>query len=227
MELIYCAAGNARFAQIAIDTGFLYGAQLPGTTYHPIWFADQNWKKPDRAKYMAALAEHRPHMASVLDLERADQIDEVLSWAEEAAQWVNVVMIIPKAFGIIPFLPRRIGGAAVRLGYSIPSKHGGTQVPVWEFDGWPVHLLGGQPHEQIRLSHHFNTVSIDGNYANKMATRYCQFWTPGNAHYAENRYWPTLKAANDGVRVDGVDLPYEAFRRSCENIMAAWRRILA
>lgn len=86
MELIYCAAGNARFAQIAIDAGFLYGAQLPGTTYHPIWFADQNWKKPDRTKYMAALAEHRPHMASVLDLERADQLDEVLSWAEEAAQ---------------------------------------------------------------------------------------------------------------------------------------------
>lgn len=210
MELIYCAAGNARFAQIAIDAGFLYGAQLPGTIYHPIWFADQNWKKPDRTKYMAALAEHRPHMASVLDLERAEQLDEVLSWAEEAAQWVDVVMVIPKAFGIIPFLPRRIGGADVRLGYSIPTKHGGTQVPAWEFDGWPVHLLGGSPHVQMRLRHYLKVASADGNMINRVAMSYGKFWLDG-----------------DWINIGTVtDMPYEAFRRSCDNIIAAWRKLI-
>lgn len=222
VELIYCAGGNARFAQMAIDAGFLYGAQMPSTIYHPIYFADQDWKRPNRQRYMDALARHRPHMASVIDLERHDQLHDVLSWAEEAAQWVNVVMIIPKAFGIIPQLPRRIGGADVRLGYSVPTSHGGTEVPVWEFDGWPVHLLGGSPHAQMRLTHYLRVESADGNMANKMATSRGHFWCNGNAK-AKDRYWPKL-SETDGKRWE-TDAPYEAFRRSCENIVEAWKKL--
>lgn len=207
MELIYCAGYNRRFAQIAIDHGFLYGAQLPSTVYHPLHFADQDWKKPNRAAYMRALEKHRPHMATVLDLEQDDQLGEVLSWAEEAAQWVRVVMIIPKVFGIIPRLPPRIGGADVRLGYSVPTRFGGTELPVWEFTGWPVHLLGGSPNAQMELAHYMDVVSADGNMAMKAAARFCNYWTP------------------DGWRGTGAmqDAPYEAFRRSCENIMLAWK----
>ena len=222
VELIYCAGGNRRFDEIAKDAGFLLGAQLPkAKVYFPIHFADQNWKNPDMRQYMAALAQHRPHMASVIDLEKDEQLHEVLSWAEEAAQWVSVVMIIPKVFGIIPRLPRRIAGAEVRLGYSVPTSHGGTEVPVWEFDGWPVHLLGGSPQAQMRLTHYLRVTSVDGNMANKMATSRCQFWVPGNAK-AKDRYWPTLSEA-DGKRWE-ADAPYEAFRRSCVNIVEAWRK---
>lgn len=120
-------------------------------------------------------------------------------------------MIIPKAFGIIPFLPRRIGGADVRLGYSIPTKHGGTQVPVWEFDGWPVHLLGGSPHAQMRLRNYLRVVSADGNMINRVAMSYGKFWFDGT--------WINVGTV--------ADMPYEAFRRSCENTMAAWRKVLA
>ena len=77
MELIYCAAGNRRFAEIATSHGFRYGAQLPGTVYTdvaPLYFADQDWKEPNRDKYMSALAQHRPHMATVLDWEREEQL---------------------------------------------------------------------------------------------------------------------------------------------------------
>lgn len=88
-----------------MDAGFLLGSQLPETVYYPIHFADQDWKAPNRERYMVALAEHRPHMASVLDLEHESQLDEVLGWAEDAARFVQVVMIIPKAFGIIERLP--------------------------------------------------------------------------------------------------------------------------
>ena len=135
MEIIYCANGNRRFAEIAINHGFLYGAQMPGTVYFPPMFCDQDWKKPDREKYMTCLAEHKPYMASVLDLERPAQLDEVLGWAEDAAQWVDVLMIIPKFFGAIELLPRSIAGKKVRLGYSVPTKIGGTEVPTWEFAG--------------------------------------------------------------------------------------------
>lgn len=206
-ELIYCANGNKRFAQIAIDAGFLYGAQLPGTIYHGIHFADQNWKRPDRARYMTALAEYRPHMASVLDLEHEAQLPEVLEWAEEAAQFVRVVMIIPKVFGIIPRLPWRIGGADVRLGYSVPTKHGGTEVPVWEFFGWPVHLLGGSPHRQMAIRKYLDVRSVDGNMPQKIALNYSKYWSGG-------------KWRDDVPQM--ADAPYEAFARSCQNIYAAW-----
>jgi hypothetical protein len=226
--LVYCGAGNRRLAEIAVAAGFRYGAQLPDTIYPdvaPLWFADQDWREPKRDAYMAALAEHRPVQATVLDLEREEQLDEVLGWAKEAAQYVERVVIVPKVFGIIQRLPERIGGADVILGYSVPTKYAGTEVPAWEFGGRPVHLLGGSPHAQMRLRHYLNVSSADGNMHQILAIRYCMFWVPGTARYASNRWWPTLREANGGDKWgDGIDAPYyEAFRRSCENIVTAWR----
>ena len=226
MDLIYCADGNRRFAQIAIEHGYLYGAQLPNTVYFPPWFADQNWKKPNRTAYMTALAQHRPYMASVLDLEREEQLGEVLSWAEEAAQYVEVVMIIPKVFGIIPSIPRRIGGADVRLGYSVPTKFGGTEVPTWEFSGWPVHLLGGSPNAQTHLTHYMDVRSVDGNLAQRMATMYCSFYDPSRR--TSKGRWATINDYDGrpwGGDAGANDAPYEAFRRSCESIVREWQRI--
>jgi len=223
--LIYCANGNPRFAKIAIDAGFKYGARLPGTVYFPIKFADQDWKNPDRERYMAELEKHKPMMATILDLERIEQRNEVLNWAEEAAQHVQQILIIPKVSGIIDTLPHRINGADVILAYSVPTRYGGTFVPVWEFDNWPVHLLGGSPHAQMELIYYLNVVSTDGNYAQSVAVRHCQFWVPGTARYARNRWWPTLREANGGEKWAGGDAPYEAFKRSCKNIMKAWQKL--
>ena len=228
IDLIYCAAGNRRFAEIAVAAGFLYGAQLPGTVYPDVArlsFADQDWKRPNRAAYMASLAAHRPRMATVLDWERDKQLGEVLSWAEEAAQYVERVILIPKVVGGIPRLPRAIGGAKIVLGYSVPATYGGTELPPWEFAGWPVHLLGGSPHRQLHAAHYMRVVSADGNYAAKMA-RHNQFWMAGHARNAHDRFWPRLKETDGKRWGDGTstaDAPYEAFRRSCANIMAAWR----
>ena len=226
--LVYCAGGNARLAEIAIAAGYKYGAQLPNTVYHPLWMADQDWKRPNRIAYMRALARHRPHMATVLDWERDEALPDVLDWAEEAAQHVERVLVVPKVIGGVSRLPRRIGGKDVVLAYSVPTRYGGTSVPVWEFARWPVHLLGGSPTAQMRLYSHLRgiceVVSADGNYAQKMATRYNQFYVPGGtASYASNRWWPTLTEA-DGCRWEG-DAPYEAFRRSCINMMAAWEQL--
>lgn len=220
--LIYCADGNKRFAEIAIDAGFRYGARLPPRGCHfPVYFADQDWKRPDRERYMAELEKHRPAMATVLDWEREEQLPEVLAWAEDAAQYVDQVLIIPKVIGGIQRLSRVVGGAEVILAYSVPTRFGGTFVPAWEFAGWPVHLLGGSPHRQMGLMYYLNVVSVDGNMMNKMATKRCQVWVAGTARYARDRYWPTL-IEMDGKRW-GQDAPYEAFRRSCQNIMRAWR----
>lgn len=215
--LIYCAGKNERFERIALEAGFELGAQLPNTVYHPIYFADQDWRSPDRAAYMAALAEHRPAMATVLDWERPEQLDEVLAWAEDAAQFVDRVLIIPKVIGGIARLPRQIGGAGVVLAYSVPTKFSGTQVPAWEFYGWPVHLLGGSPHRQMEIARYLDVRSVDGNMANKMAQR-CWFW---RRQKGEKGHWINMYEVGDGGW--GQDANYEAFRRSCKNIYAAWQ----
>lgn len=218
IELIYCASKNKRFDDIALAAGFQLGAQVPCTVYHKLYFCDQDWKQPNRTVYMAALVQHRPVMASVLDLEKKEQLSEVLAWAEEAAQWAAQIMIIPKAHGIIQRLPRTIGGASVVLGYSVPTKHGGTTVWPGEFEGWPIHLLGGSPQAQMRHAARFKTVvSADGNMSNKMATTFCAYWTPGVSTDPKDRYWQKLR------RGDFDNAPLEAFRRSCQNIMEAWK----
>ena len=189
-----------------------YGAQLPGTVYFPPEFVDQDWKRPDRAAYVAAVAQHRPRIATVLDWERDEQLPEVLAWAEDVAPFVERVIIIPKVTGGIPRLPRRIGGREVVLGYSVPTRYGGTELPLWEFAGWPVHLLGGSPHRQLHVAHYLEIISADGNYINRKATQFCEWWN--------GRRWEPLRPKQD-------DAPYEAFRRSCVNVMAAWPNALA
>lgn len=230
LEIIYCANGNPRFAQIAKEHGFSLGAQLPGTIYdvhNPLYFADQDFKNPRYVAYIKALKKYKPYMASVLDIEEWRRLDEYLMRAEEISQYCQVVMLIPKINGVIKQLPREINNKKVILGYSVPTRFGGTTVPIAEFQDWSVHLLGGSPQVQMELMPRFNTVSLDGNYAHLM-TRHNQFWVPGNAHYAKNKYWPTLAEADNKKWGDGsnqADAPYEAFRRSCQNIMAAWANL--
>ncbi len=218
---IFCGGGNARFCEIALAAGFRYGSQLPGTPYAPIYFADQNWKKPNRALYMAALALHRPQMATVLDWEREEQFSEVLDWAEESAQFAESVVIIPKVVNEVHRIPNCIGGKPVIIGYSIPTQFGGTCVPIWELEGRRVHLLGGSPHRQMReyeaMRAFCEVVSADGNMAMKMATGRCCYWRQES--FGRQGHWPHL--------LEGItnDAPYEAFRRSCTNIVEAWKRI--
>jgi hypothetical protein len=219
--LIYCAGGNPLFCQIALSAGFRYGARLPSTTYAPLYFADQEYRRPDRVAYMRALARHRPAMATVIDWERADQLPEVLDWAEEAAEWAGRVVIIPKVQGEIGRLPHRIGAADIVLGFSVPTRYGGTCLPVWEFTGWPVHLLGGSPHKQYRywryLRNVADVVSTDGNQSNREA-HYCRFWSLAKG---PNGHWRQLSEIETTLtRVDANAL---AFSLSCSNIAAAWK----
>jgi hypothetical protein len=176
---------------------------------------------------MQALERYKPRFATVIDWERDDQLSEVLSWAEQASQYVTEALIlIPKVHSGIPRLPRRIGGLPVRLGYSVPTSYGGTELQVCEFAGWDVHLLGGAPHEQMILSQYMRVVTVDTNYHMKLANRFCQFWQPGTAKYASNHHWPTLLESDGSLWGDGTskaDAHLEAFRRSCIAIAQAWK----
>jgi len=210
-----------------MEAGFKYGARLPGTVYGPLYFADQDWKNPSRETYMNYLRKFRPVMATVLDWEEDEQLSEVLDWAEEAAELVTGgVIIIPKVMGGTSVLPRTIDGRRVILGYSVPTKYGGTDVPLWEFAGWPVHLLGGSPQKQIHYYLHLRgiaeVVSVDNNMHEKMAVRLCAFWTWRKLSQSQHRYWPQLQEV--GIE-NTKDAPYIAFKMSCENIRKAWEEV--
>lgn len=236
-ELIFCANGNKRFAEIAIDAGFTYGAQMPGKVYFKPEFIDLDPKRPpDQWTYVSKLRRFRPRMATVHDWHDGRSFTEIMLRAEEITEYVTEsVIIIPKVPGTIPEIPRTINGRRVILGFSVPTRHGRTDVDIAEFSGWPIHLLGGSPQKQMKLWRKFNriaeVVSIDGNQHHLMATRFCQFWAPGTADYARNRFWPALREANGGELWKGggvdADAPYEAFARSCKNIMEAWQTGIA
>lgn len=218
--LIYCADGNPAFARAAVAAGWLYGARLPATVYEPVHFADQDWRAPDRAAYMRALALHRPALATVLDWEREEQLPEVLGWAEEAAQHAReAVLVVPKVPGGVGLLPRSVGGKRVVLAYSVPTSYGGSPLGLWEYAGWPVHLLGGSPQKQLEVWFYLRGIcdvaSADGNMAHQQAHR-CRWWSRAKG---AKGHWRQLSEAGDD-RTEGANLA--AFRLSLVEIKAAW-----
>lgn len=211
-EFIFCAGGNGKYAQTSINYGWTYGAQMPSTVYYPPQFIDQNWKSPKRDVYMQRLAQYKPRMATVLDLEHESQFNEVMSWALEASQHVTEsIIIIPKAMGIIDRIPETINGKQVVLGYSVPTTHGGTYVPLWEFGNRPVHLLGGSPSKQFELTRYLNVVSIDNNYTASIARKFIKFYAQGTHHYLRETIM---------TKLDLTDEPLTCFKLSLMNMNA-------
>lgn len=219
-RLIWCADGNTTHSLAAHDAGWLYGARLPakGLAPLPLYFADQDWRRPDRGRYMAALERHRPALATVLDWEHECQLLDVLCWAGEAAQHAtDAVLVIPKVPGLVGRIPRRIGGKEVWLAYSVPTTYGGSPIGLWELRGWPVHLLGGSPQRQYEVWTYLRGIcdvrSIDGNMVKKQATKRCLYWTLETTHHG---HWQPLNRAVE------MDAPDECVRRSVRNIAEAW-----
>jgi len=219
-RLIYCASGNPAFAAAAVAAGWSYGARLPGHVSQPLYLADQDWRRPDRDAYLAAVARHRPAVASVLDWERPEQLPEVLDWALEAAALVSeAVILVPKVPGRVGDLPRQVGGRRVVLGYSVPTSYGAAPLGLWELAGWPVHLLGGSPHRQREVWHYLRgiaeVISLDGNVIGWHARR-GRCWQRARG---KTTHWWQLRDLGDN-RPRGV--PLECFRRSLEAVRDWW-----
>ena len=210
--LLYCAGGNRKFAQIALDAGFAYGCRSDYTPlFAPVAFADLNWKRPDRERHLAFVAEHRPRLAVAPDVLALDALADTVRYAGELAQHAERVIIVPKAAGVMAGLAQEREPWMV-IGYSVPTKYGGADaLMVWELTGWPVHLLGGTPQAQLTLARYMQVYSADGNAAH-LAARW------GSWYDATRNVW------TDGAQREpqGEGMVYRAFARSCENIIAAW-----
>ena len=75
----------------------------------------------------------------------------------------------------------------------------------------------------MELTAYLNVVSVDINYTQKLASQQCAFWTPQSPFKSKANYFVTLKESDGGWMER--DATHEAFRRSCHNVMQAWRNL--
>ncbi len=218
LDLIYCAGGNPRLSQIAHEEGWLLGFRSDKSFGAFLaTFIDIDYKQPNFARHLAVVAKHRPKYAIVPDLSEAEvsqaDIDRALSQAQGLAPYCEIPLIVPKLSGQIALLP-----ASIAVGYSVPSRYGGASYPLWELAGRRVHLLGGSPRKQFQVYLHLagiaTVLSADGNYAQKQAVRYAEYWT--------GKRW----IEHEDVKQSRQDLYLECFRRSCRTIQQGWRILL-
>jgi len=93
------------------------------------------------------------------------------------------------------------------VGYSTPTQYAGTDIPVWEYHGHDVHILGGTIDEMLNVYGYLadDVVSLDCNSFHRGATSFAKWW----GHSTPS--WNKLAAA--------VPRPENAIR-AYENTMA-------
>jgi hypothetical protein len=126
-----------------------------------VFFVDIDWKNYDFDKHLWAVTKLKPSLTVARDLTDAHDLDVIVKEAEQLNRHARTVILVPKD----PTLsdePRLGVPIMFRLGYSVPTRYGGTLIDVENFTG-EVHLLGGRPDVQRRLADKMDVRSIDGN----------------------------------------------------------------
>lgn len=209
IDIIYCAGGNRKLAQIAKDEGFLYGARSDDIRdVHCDGLIDVNWKSYDWKKHLSAIEIHRPKFAVVPDVQRTDCIEMAISQGWEIFEMGTIPIIVPKLFGVTKYIP-----AEFVIGVSVPSRYSGHLPLIWEIRKRNVHLLGGSPVWQRKLWFEFtaygvNINSIDINCHN-LASNFGSYW--------DGEKWNDSERETIGK--------YDAFKKSCQGIKRMWENI--
>lgn len=126
-----------------------------------VYFVDIDWKNYDFERHLKAVRQVGPTMTVARDVTVGDHIDDVLHEACILASVAETVIVVPKDPRLTQ--KRRLGVPDMfRLGYSVPTRYGGTAISPEKFIG-DVHLLGGRPDVQRELARVMNVKSLDGN----------------------------------------------------------------
>lgn len=128
----------------------------------PVGFIDIDWKNYDFKKHLRAVKDHRPLVTVANDLTCLSHFDKTLEQAYELLEWAKSVVLVPKDVRLGPDLAHLIPNDFI-LGYSVPTRFGGTSIPVECFGGRRIHLLGGRPDVQRRLAESLDVLSLDVN----------------------------------------------------------------
>jgi hypothetical protein len=95
------------------------------------------------------------------DVECRNDLEKTIDQADELAQYCWKVIIVPKARTFAATLNEIIPARFI-LGYSVPTRYGGTQISPRRFRR-PVHLLGGRPDVQRTMAALMPVFSVDCN----------------------------------------------------------------
>jgi hypothetical protein len=160
-------AHGRRVISLALAEGWRPGARYTNlrdvrhVPFAHVGFLDIDWKNYCFESHLAAASRVRPFVTVARDIECMSQIDAVLSEADELQKHATRVIVVPKALGLEGRMHSLIPNEFL-LGYSVPTKYGGTMISPEAFE-WSVHLLGGRPDAQRRLADRMPVVSIDCN----------------------------------------------------------------
>lgn len=210
-DVIYTLNGADGTCCMAVKAGLKYGIsskgyKLCGNVHrfhgqHEVCFIDNDYFGYNHEKHVSVVKELRPKYATVRDVMSAQQCEEagiayfpleqVLDFAEELNAYAENVIVIPK-YDCIDRIPEKF-----MLGYSVPSSHGSTPLPVSLFKGRRVHLLGGSWKAQLAHMAQLgeDVVSLDNNYICFLASILGNYITP------EGR---TLSLTDIGIPRDGL-----------------------
>ncbi|MDL0433836.1 hypothetical protein QPM17_22095 [Marinobacter sp. TBZ242] len=167
MEVFKFIAHSRKAICIAAEHGWYPGARYTNLRdvktfdFEGVGFLDIDWKNYDFSRHIDAAAQKKPKMTIARDVECIFKLDQILREAEQLALHSDYVAIVPKD----PLLNGRISELIPSdyiLGYSVPTRYGGTKVSLQSFDR-PVHLLGGRPDVQRQLAEKLKVISLDCN----------------------------------------------------------------
>jgi hypothetical protein len=126
-----------------------------------VYFVDIDWKRYDFDRHLHVVRKVRPQLTVARDIVSADILDDIIHEAETLAKHCGRVVLVPK--------DEQLGGLdrlgvpqMFRIGYSVPTRYGGTAICPTKFTG-DVHLLGGRPDVQRKLADLMHVASLDGN----------------------------------------------------------------
>lgn len=195
LDVIYTLQGADVTCCLAVLAGLKYGIQsatfrlCPYTDKlsgrHDVAFIDNDYFNYDHTRHLSVVQQFKPKYATVRDAMTKAQcekagiayypLEQILDWADELSEAAGNVIVIPKYEEALDLIPERF-----MLGYSVPTSHGGTPLPVEMFKGRRVHLLGGS--WKAQLAHMAvlgdDVVSVDNNQIALMADKWGQFTDP-------------------------------------------------
>jgi len=162
--------GSSPYDKIARTAGWKLGVNSGGKNAHrtQVFMVDNNWRHYNHTQHLRVLAHHRPHMATVRDIESHLDQNETLRQVREINQFCQRIVIIPKC----RLIPELLDIPNLILGLPLGPAENPTS---WDYalnSDFAVHLLGGSPKKWVRaierLGEH-RIHSFDGNYLSKIA----------------------------------------------------------
>jgi hypothetical protein len=156
---------SATVLEIAIAYGWLPGARYTNLRdvrrFERLGFLDIVWDRYD-FRYHYEIAKHtRPLMTIAQDVIDRQYLGRILDQAYLLKEYCKYVAIVPKDTSLEGRLDTAIPRDFI-LGYSVPTRYGGTPLSPRSFQR-SVHLLGGRPDIQRRLANRMPVLSIDAN----------------------------------------------------------------